>query len=257
VKRGLALLIGSAFAIAACAGGGGPPKPTRQQAALIDRALSTAPGAAQPSRIVAAEVAFSRLAAEATQAAAFLQYAAPGAQVHTPDGLVGLQQWLDQPGFPAAAAKWSTRAVAITCDGTLAASTGRYTDAQGIVGNYVLIWQLQGDGAYRWTYHAAGPDVPQPPPRARLQDGDITVTAFDAVQGLVASCPRGGAAIPPPPALSLADDRPGDATLARDGTLRWHWQQAEAGGKFVAAEYFYEGRWLTAFEYTLPARLAP
>jgi hypothetical protein len=77
------------------------------------------------------------------------------------------------------------------------------------------------------------------------------------VQGLVATCPRGGGAIPPPPALSLADDQPGDATLARDGTLRWRWQQAEAGGKFVAADYFYEGRWLTAFEFTLPARLAP
>jgi hypothetical protein len=251
----LALLTISA--LAACAGGGGPPKPTRQQAALIDRALSTAPGAAQPSSIVAAEVAFGRLAAETTQSAAFLQYAAPGAQVHTPDGLVGLQQWLGQADYPTAAAKWSTRTVAITCDGALAASTGRYTDPQGIVGNYVMIWQRQGDRSYRWTYHAAGPDVPQPPPRVRPQDGDITVTALDAVQGLVASCPRGGGAIPPPPALSLADDQPGDATLARDGTLRWRWQQAEAGGKFVAADYFYEGRWLTAFEFTLPARLAP
>ena len=257
MRPALAVLAVSALALAGCVGGGGPPRPTQRQLAQIERELSVAPGAAQPSTIVAAEVAFSRLAAETTQAAAFLQYAAPSAQVHTPEGLVGVQQWLGQAGFTGGAAKWSTRAVAITCDGTLAASTGRYSDAQGIVGNYVMIWQRQGDGSYRWTYHAAGPDVPQPPPRARPQDGDITVTALDAVQGLVASCPRGGAPIPPPPAVSVADERPGDATLARDGTLRWRWQQAEAGARFVTAEYFYEGRWLTAFEHTLPASLTP
>jgi hypothetical protein len=253
VTRYLTIMV-SALALGACTGQGprqGPPPK------VIDAALRNAPGGAQPSTIVAAEVAFGRLAAETTQSAAFQQYAAPGAQVHTPDGLVGVQQWLGQADFPTTAAKWSTRAVAITCDGALAASTGRYIDPQGIVGNYVMIWERQGDRSYRWTYHAAGPDVPQPPPRVRPQDGDITVTALDAVQGLVASCPRGGGAIPPPPMLSPADDRPGDATLARDGTLRWRWQQADAGGKFVAAEYFYEGRWLTAFEFTLPARLAP
>jgi hypothetical protein len=246
-----------ALALSACMGGGGPPKPTRQQIAMIDRALSTAPGAAQPSTIVATEVAFGRLAAETTQAAAFLQYAAPGAQVHTTAGLVDAQPWVAEAGFANAATKWSTRAVAMTCDGALAASTGRFTNPDGIIGNYVMIWQRQSDGAYQWIYHAAGPDVPQPPKRARPQDGNITVTALDAVQGLVASCPRGGGAIPPPPALTLADDRPGDAKLARDGTLRWQWRQADEGRRYVAAEYFYEGRWLTAFEHNLAAGLQP
>lgn len=241
------------LALSACMGGGGPPKPTQRQIQMIDRALSTAPGAAQPSTIVALEVAFGRLAAETTPAAAFLQYAAPGAQVHTGAGLVAADQWITGTGFPTAATKWSTRAVAIACDGTLAASTGRYTDPQGIVGNYVLIWQRQSDNTYRWIYHVAGPDVPQPPRRERPQDGDITVTALDAVQGLVASCPRGGAAIPPPPAPAIADDSMSNAMLARDGTLRWRWQQADDGRHFVAAEYFYEGRWLTAFEHTLRA----
>jgi hypothetical protein len=255
VRRALAIGATGALALTltACVGGGGPPRPTKRQIEVIDRAISTAPGAAQPSTIVAAEVAFGRLAADTTLAAAYLQYAAPNAQIHTGEGLVGVEKWVTQAGFPTAATKWSTRAVAITCDGSLAASTGRYTDGKGIVGNYVLIWQRQSDRSYRWIYHAAGPDVPQPPPRVRPQDGDITVTALDAVQGLVASCPRGGAAIPPPPALSLADDRPGFAALARDGTVRWHWQQRADGRRFVAAEYFYEGRWLTAFEHNLAA----
>lgn len=247
-----------ALVLTACAGGGGPPRPTKREIAVINRALTTAPGAAQPSTIVATEVAFGRLAAETTQAAAFLQFAAASnAQVHTAEGLVSVQQWVAQADFPVAATKWTTRAVAIACDGALAASTGRYTDPQGIVGNYVVIWQRQDDNTYRWIYHAAGPDVPQPPPRVRPRNGDITVTALDAVQGLVASCSRGGDPIPPPPALAISDNRPGLAALARDGTLRWRWEQADAGGRFVAAEYFYEGRWLSAFALTLPARLDP
>ncbi len=250
----LAILALGVLTLAACAGQQRPQGPPPK---LIDQALRGAPGAAQPSTIVALEVAFSRLASETTQAAAFLQYAAAHAQVHTPQGLVPLQHWLSAAGFPAGATRWSSRAVTISCDGALAASSGRYTDPQGIVGNYVMVWQRQSDGAYRWIYHAAGPDVPQPPPRVRPQDGDITVTAIDAVQGLVASCPRGSDPIPPPPALSLADDRPGLAMLARDGTMRWRWQQPDEARRFVAAEYFYEGRWLTAFEHSLPAGLTP
>lgn len=252
MTKAFILAVFSALVLGACAGQqprGGPP------AKLIDAVLRTAPGGAQPSTIVAREVAFGRLASETTPAAAFLQYAAPEAQAHTAQGLVPVQQWTGQAGFPTRAAKWSTRAVSISCDGALAASTGRYTDAAGIVGNYVMIWQRQGDGLYRWTYHAAGPDVPQPPPRAPQRDGDIVVSALDAVQGLVASCPRGGNAIPPPPALSLASEAPSNAALSRDGTLRWHWQQQDGGATFVAADYFYEGRWLSAFEHSLAAGL--
>lgn len=241
-----------ALAISACAS-----KPPRQGPPdkVINAVLRTAPGSAQPSTIVALEAAFERLASETTPAAAFLEYAAPAAQAQTPEGLVSAEQWAAQASFPARAAKWSTRAVAIACDGALAASTGRFTDAEGIMGNYVMIWQRQDNGAYRWAYHAAGPDVPQPPPRKREPEGSIVVTAMDSVQGLVASCPRGGEGIAPPPALSLASDAPGDAQLSSDGTLRWRWQQQASGGTFVAAEYFYEGRWLSAFEHDLAAGL--
>ncbi|MGY6551114.1 MAG: hypothetical protein ACXIT4_04370 [Erythrobacter sp.] len=236
-----------ALVLSACAGQprrGPPPK-------VIDQVLRSAPGVAQPSTIVAVELAFSRLAKETTQSAAFLQYAAPDAQVHLPSGVVPVQQWLEQSGFPAAATRWQTRAVAISCDGLLAASTGRYLDAGGIIGNYVMIWERQSDNSYRWVYHAAGPDVPQPPPRERPEDGDIVVTALDAVQGMIATCPRSGDAIPPPPALAIADDLPSVAALSRDGTLRWRWQQEAGAQKFVAADYFYEGRWLSAFEHSL------
>lgn len=237
-----------ALALSACASQQprqGPPNK------VIDAVLRTAPGSAQPSTIVALEAAFERLASETTPAAAFLEYAAPAARVQTPQGLMPAQQWTAQASFPTRAAKWSTRAVAIACNGALAASTGRFTDAAGIVGNYVMIWQRQDDGTYRWAYHTAGPDVPQPPPRVREREGSIVVSAMDSVQGLVASCPRGEAGIAPPPALSLASD----AQLSGDGTLRWRWQQQTGGGTLVAAEYFYEGRWLNAFEHNLATGL--
>lgn len=253
MRRNLAILGASAVALSltACAAQPrmGPPNK------VIDAVLRTAPGIAQPSTIVATEVAFGRLSKDVTQDAAFLQYAASGAQVHLPSGIVPVSQWAGQAGRTAGATRWQTRAVAISCDGALAASVGRYSDAAGIVGDYVMIWQRESDNSYRWLYHAAGPDVPQPPPRKAPEQGDIVVTALDAVQGLVASCPRGGDAIPAPPALSLADDLADNAALSRDGTLRWRWEERPGERRFVAADYFYEGRWLKAFELNLAAGL--
>jgi hypothetical protein len=49
----------------------------------------------------------------------------------------------------------------------------------------------------------------------------------------------------------VGEDGKTDARLSRDGTLRWRWEHRADGTRFAAAEYFYEGRWLTAFEQTL------
>lgn len=85
-----------------------------------------------------------------------------------------------------------------------------------------------------------------------IEEGDIVVTEIDAVQGLVASCPRGsGAAPPPPPAIPLGEDGKTDAKLSRDGTLRWRWEHRPDGTRYLAADYFHEGRWVTAIEQSL------
>lgn len=115
----------------------------------------------------------------------------------------------------------------------------------------MTVWVRQPDGEYKWTYDAGGPDVPQPPPRAEVADGDIVVTAIDSIQGLVATCPRAGVPIPPPPAIPIGEDGAANAVLSKDGTLRWRWEHRPDGAKFVAAEYFYQGQWLTAIEETL------
>ena len=79
------------------------------------------------------------------------------------------------------------------------------------------------------------------------------MTAIDAVQGLIASCPRGGFAIPEAPADSPVGSRPADVQQSRDGTLRWRVQHMGEDAKYIAAEYFFEGQWVTAVEETFPA----
>lgn len=246
-----ALIVASALALAACSGGGGQPRLNKRQMAIVDRALAGAPGAAQPSTIVAAELAFSRDARERGQWTAFREYAAPGALMHGDDGPFAIAPWLATQTDPAEAVQWSPRVVAMSCDGATAVSKGRFRNPDGTVGNFVTVWERQADGEYRYVFDAGGEDNPQPPPKERAEEGDIIVTAIDLVQGLVASCPRGGAPVLPPPALPIGADGKEGATLSRDGTLRWRWSHRPDGTRYVAADYFYQGQWVTAIEQSL------
>ena len=238
--------------LVACAGGGGPPKPNKRTLALIDRALSAAPGAAQPSTIVAAELAFSRAAREKGQWTAFREFAAPGALLHGADGPFAIEPWLATQTDPPEAVQWKPRTVVMSCDGAVAVSQGRYRDPQGKVGNFVTVWERQPDNTYRYIFDAGGDDVPQPPPRKVIEEGDIVVTEIDAVQGMVATCPRAGpGTTPPPPAIPIGEDGKTDAKLSRDGTLRWRWEHRGDGTRYAAADYFHQGRWVTAIEQSL------
>lgn len=250
-RLAFALALAAPLVLAACAGGGGPPKPTKRQAAMIDRALASAPGAAQPSTIVATEIAFARAAKEQGQWTAFRQFAAPGALLHGGNGPFAIAPWLATQTDPPQAVQWKPRTVVMSCDGALAVSQGRSVDPKGIVGNFVTVWERQADGRYLYVFDAGGPDVPQPPPRKQFEDGDFVVTEIDAVSGMVATCPRGGAPIPPPPPLGLGEDGKTDAKLSTDGTLRWRWAHGTDGTRSFVAEYFYQGRWVTAIEQNL------
>jgi hypothetical protein len=250
VKRAL-ILAGPVLALTACAGSGEPPKPSQRVVTQINRALTNAPGAAQPSTIVAAELAFSRAARERGQWTAFRMFLAPGALLHGRNGPFPIEPWLATQTDPPVAVQWEPRAVAMSCDGALAVSQGRLTTPEGLVGNFITVWERQADGEYRYTFDAGGLDVPQPPPRKQFEDGNIVVTAIDSVKGLVATCPRGGSAPPPPPAIPVGEEGKADARLSRDGTLRWRWEHRADGTRYAAADYFYEGRWLIAFEQSL------
>lgn len=250
-----ALLLAIPLALAGCAGGGGEPRPNKRQMAVIDRALARAPGAAQPSTIVAAELAFSRAARERGQWTAFREFAAPGAQLHGDDGPFLLERWIAAQADPPEAVQWSPRVVVMSCDGATAVSKGRFRNPDGTVGNFVTVWERQPSGDYRYIFDVGGDDNPQPPPKQRQEEGDIIVTALDLVQGLIASCPRPGVPVLPPPPLPIGADGTEGATLSKDGTLRWRWRHGADGTRFIAADYFHEGRWTTPVEQSLaPAK---
>ncbi|GMN03536.1 hypothetical protein [Erythrobacter sp. MTPC3] len=247
-KIPLALTAGTlALALSACAGS----QPRGPSDRVIARALQSAPGAAQPSTIVKTEIAYARAAQEQGQYTAAVDFAAAGAQLHGRNGPVSAPALFAGLPDPQQANEWSPSAVVMSCDGQIALSQGRFVDTEGFVGNYVTAWVRQQDGEYKWIYDVAGRDDPQPPPRKEFEDGDIVVTAIDSVEGLVATCPRGGETIPPPPPLSIGEDISGLAQLSRDGTLRWRWEHRADGTKYVAAEYYYNGQWVTAIEELL------
>ena len=240
------------FSLAACGSNQKPRNPTTQ---AINRVLVTAPGAAQPSTLVKTEIAYNTAARETGQYTAALAFSNSGALLHGRNGPVDFAQLATVLNDPPQANQWGPRTVVMSCDGALAVTKGRFRDSQGYVGNYVTTWVRQPDLSYKWSYDVAGRDNPQPPPRPDFQDGDIVVTAIDLVEGLIATCPGDNQTIPPPPPIPVGEEGAADAQLARDGTLRWRWEHRADGTKYVTAQYFYLGEWLTAIEESLTSPL--
>jgi hypothetical protein len=236
-----------ALTLSACAAG---PRGPRFTPGTIERALKGAPGEAQPSKVVATEVAMSQAEKEEGVWSARSRFTASGALWHVNEGAVDAVKQMASLRELDGTADWGTRTVVMSCDGALAVALGRFRSISGKYGTYVTTWVRQSDNSYKWTYNTDWIDNPQPPPRpvAEGEDSLITVVGIDAIQGLVASCPRADAPVLPPPALSLADDFPGAAQLSKDGTLRWRWEQWPEGVRHVVVEYWYEGEWVTAIE---------
>ncbi len=218
---------------------------------VIARVLTGAPGEAQPSVLVSTEIAYARAAQEQGQFTAGRQYAADGAIFHTRSGGVPFAALADQLTDPEMANEWGPRTVVMSCDGSTALTVGRFRDPEGLVGNYVTAWTRQRDLSYKWTYDVAGYDDPQPPPRRQFEDGDIVVTAIDSVRGLVATCPSARIVLPPAPTDSPVAQGGDDVKVSSDGTLRWRWEHRGENEKYVVAEYFYNGAWVTAIEESL------
>tara|TARA_B100000678_G_scaffold80353_1_gene66708 strand:- start:375 stop:1133 length:759 start_codon:yes stop_codon:yes gene_type:complete len=245
----VAVLSVAACALAACASGPGP----RYNSSQIDRALSNATYAAQPSLVVAREIAFARAAREDGQWTAFAKFAADDAVLHGRNGPVPAKSALAGLSDPAESVQWSPRTVMMSCDGKVAVSRGRYLYPQGNVGSYVTVWTRNGyEDDYHWIYDAGGDDVPQPTP-VEPAENEIVATAYDYVQGLVADCPRGGESAPPPPALPDAGDARREVHLSSDGTLRWMWEHHADGSKYFRADYLTSGAW----EKIVEERFAP
>lgn len=192
---GLALL-----ALAAC---GGSPRP-RFSDGVIDRALAGAPSMAQPTDIVATELAFARLAQERGQWTAFAEYAADDAVMFVPQ-MVNAKNWLKQQKDPPQSVKWQPHQIWMSCDGSMAVSKGAWQRPDGSFGYFTTVWQRQANREYKWV----------------MDQGDTLVQPLvepDFIQTQIADCGKSGG-----PALMrpVPSDYQTTGGKSADGTLEW------------------------------------
>lgn len=192
--------VGAALILASCA--------TASFARERDRHPFGKPDA-NPSAIVAAEIAFARLAREEGQWTAFRETAAEDAVLATPE-LVDALEWLKNRADPPQPVEWQPHKIYISCDGSMGAAIGAWQDAKGKTGYFTTIWEQQDFGKrrrrgqdieYKWVFdHGAPVDEPIAEP--------------DFIETRVASCKgKVGAAIPPARGANIRSKQSQDRTF--------------------------------------------
>ena len=187
----------AALALSACTAGPG----------LRGRGL---PPAANPSAVIAAELAFARLAQEKGQWSAFRETATGDAVMFVPQR-ISAQTWLKGRADPPVAVKWQPSAVWSSCDGSYAVTRGNWQSANAS-GGFVTVWQRQGDPrrpqGYKWVLDMS----------VTTEHGNV---ATDTIAAKVADCrpvnvARAAGVVP-------TSGRSPDVDMARsdDGSLSW------------------------------------
>lgn len=131
---------------------------------------------ANPSAVIAAELAFARLAQEKGQWTAFLETSTGDAVMFVPQP-VNARDWLRRQTNPAQAVRWQPHQVWSSCDGTLAVTKGASQRPDGTAGYFTTVWARQRDGDYKWV----------------LDQGDVLeqpLAAPELIAGKVAECTR-------------------------------------------------------------------
>lgn len=182
-------------------------------------AREPARGYANPSAVVAAEIAFAKMAQEKGQWTAFRATATKDAVMFVPQ-IVATQDWLKGKADPAKAVAWQVHQVWSSCDGSLAVTRGAWQGEGGTSGYFTTVWQRQKDGKYKWIA-----DQGEPLPMA--------LDAPEMIVAKVADCPPGYRGKPPRQAKMVAAPldpaRRGGKSL--DGTLTWDAAVATDGAR--------------------------
>ena len=106
---------------------------------------------ANPSAVIAAELAFARMAREQGTWTAFRETSTDDALWPSPPGYANVHQDLKDVPNPAQPILWGPDAVWVSCDGSFALSTGPATQPNGRRGRFATIWQRQRDEDYKWV----------------------------------------------------------------------------------------------------------
>lgn len=154
---------------------------------------------ANPSALIAAEIAFARLAQEKGQWTAFAETATDDAEMFVPQRVLA-KEWLKKQANPPVARKWQAHDAWTSCDGSTGITRGAWQGAGNTTGYFTTIWQRQKKGDFKW----------------RLDQGDALGTPLAApefLEGKVADCPRrtrtedGPGSPPPGPARGKKPDK--------------------------------------------------
>ena len=156
---------------------------------------------ANPTAVIAAELAFAQLAQTKGQWTAFRETATADAVMFVPQR-VNAQSWLKGKADPAVSVKWQPHQVWSSCDGSYAVTRGAWQQPNS-VGYFTTVWQRQKNGGYKWA----------------LDQGDAMAMPLDPpemIAAKVADC-KG---LPPIAQVTAAQpDR--RAGLSDDRTLSW------------------------------------
>lgn len=149
---------------------------------------------ANPSALIAADIAFARLAREKGQWTAFRETADDAAEMFEGKRVLAKAALKDRAD-PPAPVRWAPQSAWISCDGTAGLTFGAWQGAAGGTGEYVTVWQRQFKGKTDWKWVLDdGQDLSQP------------LRAVDWAEGKVADCP--------------ARKRPDEGTAPQPGSKR-------------------------------------
>jgi hypothetical protein len=102
--------------------------------------IRAVPQSANPSGVIAAEIAFNRLAQEKGQWTAFRETAAKDATLFVPQPVLA-QEWLKGRADPAKSVVWQPHKVFMSCDGKTGVTTGAAQWPDGRAGYFTTVWQ--------------------------------------------------------------------------------------------------------------------
>lgn len=136
--------------------------------------------AANPSKVVAAELAFARAAQEKGQWTAFREFAAEDGVMFVPEPVTA-RDWLKGRENPAQSVQWQPHHVWSSCDGSLAVTRGAWQRPDGSTGYFTTVWQRRSDGEYRWKLD-------------QWDALDLPLEAPEFVRTNIADCPDKGMA---------------------------------------------------------------
>ena len=190
---------------------------------------------ANPSKVVATELAFARAAQDKGQWTAFAEYATDDAVMFVPEA-VNAQTWLKGRANPAQAVRWQPHQVWSSCDGSLAVTKGAWQRPDGSVGYFTTVWQRQDNLEYRWV----------------MDQGDALaepLAAPEMIGAVSATC--NGQQVPP--AIASTPSESVRSGASDDGTLHWHVAVGADGSRRVSASYWDGSAWKPALREQVAA----